>query len=532
MSHRSQISTPRLVVALFLVKSKPNDCSVRGNDNHLIDWVEDKKAGSLSQTDYLDNLRSSIRPGFRSSDISKTHRHVDTADFWEKAFRRAEEEKSELRAKIFKLEWQIDKGIQEQTNTSSTSQAQCTGKTSKPGQGSNDIAKSSCSDQIPDTLPNTRTLSETFEALANARPYIYAIHRGLSKNPPAPTEVASNICQLLSKLRQSLFVGQTSVIPENDVPDNRSKRKGAKSQRQPAAEVAKAAADPGSPEISVAELIFPHILKVVRRLGEIAVGDLLHSQIVYHIIALLRDIFEHICLLSATRGRGKYNQSLKLMKSRSTRSRCLETNQHETKLTPDDQILSWCRLLISLIATLDSKRQADQDILDGFLYFVLTKVGEMMKSFVFGLEGNESLTEGLDPVFNQGIPSSNTVSESTDAVRAISESQVPYVVWILENAMATATQPFGVPKTPSSQGRIRQGILSEKAKMKFQHTLLKSIFGSQAEELADSIQQPRNPSVDLGSVSMAPQPGIVDWFKAEVWRIVGWDFLKDSIWFD
>lgn len=344
--------------------------------------------------------------------------------------------------------------------------------------------------------------------------------------------MASNICQLLSKLRQSLFAKQTSVVLESGVSNNRSKRKGAKSQRQPAAEVVKAAADPGSPEISDAELLFPYVLKVVGRLGEIAVGDLPRSQIVYHIIALLRDIFEHICLLSATRGREKYNQSLKIMKPRSTRSKCLEAIQHETKSVPDDEILSWCRLLVSLIATLDSKRQADQDIQDGFLYFVLTKVGALMKSFVFGLEGNGLLTEGIDLVFDRGLPGSNKVSESTRAMRAISESQAPYVVWILENAMVTVAQPFGAPITPSSQGRIRQGILSEKAKVKFQHTLLKSVLGSQAEDFTDSIQQPRNPSVDLSSMPMALQPGIVDWFKAEVWRIVGWDLLKDSVWFD
>ncbi|KAL9037800.1 MAG: hypothetical protein Q9214_005541, partial [Letrouitia sp. 1 TL-2023] len=391
--------------------------------------------------------------------------------------------------------WQIDKDTEKQTATSSTSQVKHTGKTTTLGQASCLLGD------------------------------IYAIHHSLSETPPAPTEVASNICQLLSKLRQSLFVGQTSVVLESGVSDNRSKRKGAKSQRQPAA-------DPGSPEISTAELLFPYILNVVGRLGEIAGGDLPHSQTVYHIIALLRDIFEHICLLSATRGRETHNQSLKLMKPRSTRRTCLEVIQHETKSTPDDETLSWCRLLVSLIATLDSKRQADKDIQDGFLYFVLTKVGKMMRSFVFGLEGNESLAEGIDPVFDQGMPSSNKVSESTRVVRAISESQVPYVVWILENAMATVTRPFGVPITPSSQGRIRQGILSEKAKMKFQHTLLKSIFGSQGEEFIGSIQQPRNPGVDLGSMSMALQPGIVDWFKAEVWRIVGWDLLKDTIWSD
>lgn len=344
--------------------------------------------------------------------------------------------------------------------------------------------------------------------------------------------MASKICQLLSKLQQSLFVRETSVVPESGVSDNRSKRKGAKNQRRPAAEEAKAAADPALAEIFDAELLFPYILKVVDRFGEIAVGDLPHSQIVYHIIALLHDIFERICLLSAARGREKYSRSLKLIRSRSTRSKCLETTQLETKSAPDDETSSWCRLLVSLIATLDSKRPADQDIQDGFLYFVLTKVGEMMKSFVFGLEGNEPLIEGIDLVFDQEIPGSDKISESARVMRAISESQIPYVVWILENVMATVTRPFGVSVTSSSQGRIHQGILSEKTKRKFQHTLLKSIFGSQTEEFTDSIQQPHNPGVDLSSVPMNFQTGIVDWFKAEVWRIVGWDLLKDSVWFD
>ncbi|KAL8738847.1 MAG: hypothetical protein Q9190_007936 [Brigantiaea leucoxantha] len=351
----------------------------------------------------------------------------------------------------------------------------------------------------------------------------------MMREVPVAVEVAGNVSYLLLTLRGALFKGQGGggMVCGRRV-DHKSTNHKATTGRLRQRSALKMER-PDQTAISMMERFFPYILKVIGKLDEVSTDGTSRSQLVYQTVVLTQDILEHICALAAMRGKQTYNQSRNKRIVRSSRSKCSEHVSQDNSLAADNEVMTWCRLLISLIACLDSKRLADKHVQEGFFYFLLTKIGELLRYFAFGLEADKSLAEGLGPVFDQRAFRPHGTSEKTELSKATKEAQAPYLIWVLERAMAIMTRSTGDAAIIASQGGVRQGILSEKAKTQFQHTLLKGVFGNQVEEYTDSLQQPCDPGIDLAMLPKRSQPEEADHFKSEVWRLVGWDILTSFL---
>ena len=258
--------------------------------------------------------------------------------------------------------------------------------------------------------------------------------------------------------------------------------------------------------LSATGRIFPWVLESIDLLDHTPAGKGLQSQVVYSYITLFRNCLNRICDLAISQC--KNPASRRTQKGKNNRAQM--TVQTPPPSTLNDKTTSkLCHLLVSMAARLEPSKQTHQDILDGFLSFLLSRVGQLLSLFVFSNSFIEDTTE--------------TSPEERNSIEE-SKSQAPYLIYILSRLNPVTARP-----SPS--------LLAEKAMAKLQHTLLKAVFADQTEEFVEALREPRDPGIGLNVNEMVDVLGatgrvsgdVGDWYKSEVWRIVGWEALMKHI---
>ena len=262
--------------------------------------------------------------------------------------------------------------------------------------------------------------------------------------------------------------------------------------------------------------IFPYILRVQAMLAEIPESDSLYAQVIHCVVSVFRDLLEHICTLSAHQVLQKQPITTSKKKSRllaETQDYLSPPAKVTTNQEDGDLVVKLCQLAIAMIVVLDRTIPAQNEIFEGFLYMLLTRVGESLSYFVFDSEQQVKSPDAL-----AGDSKASYVAQSS------------YLLYLLKQATAITTkQPTHDTSSNSSYNTI-----VGKAKTQLQNTLLKAIFGEHALEFADSLQKPIDPDCQFESDVHAQESGQAkiskaDWFKNKVWQMVGWDVLHEMI---
>ena len=203
--------------------------------------------------------------------------------------------------------------------------------------------------------------------------------------------------------------------------------------------------------------------------------------------------------------------------------------------SPPESVLTLCELVTTMMRCLDVTIPSHTEVLEGFLFLLLKRVGQALKVFVFD---NGILQE---PEVD-GIGS--TTPKGTATNHQAIQAQAPCLVYLLEQAQLFTInlnfQPQAIPnstelpqkpRTPSSTPSTM--TLSNHAQIRLQHTLLTAVFGNQTR--SDFQAAFTAPTTPIGEIMTAKfgegirAEGVQDWFKQEVWRIIGWDALKRAI---
>ncbi len=259
--------------------------------------------------------------------------------------------------------------------------------------------------------------------------------------------------------------------------------------------------------------IFRWVLNSTNILDRTPAGKALHGQVVYCFVTLFRTSLERICNLAASCSKEDATKDTQnAQKPRAARPKTTITSPKDDQTTP-----KLCRLLTTMVASLDSSIPIHQDILDGFLFFLLTRVGQLL--FVFVFEDSPITT----PAANSFQARNATTNTPSLGDHSISQSQAPHLISLLTNLTPLIARPSPL-------------LLAEKAKLKLQHTLLNTIFGAQTGEFVHALAEPCYPpnaldkTVDADVDALAlREADIGEWYKHEVWKCVGWDVLAGHI---
>ena len=349
-------------------------------------------------------------------------------------------------------------------------------------------------------------------------------------------------------------------------------------------------------KLCAASQAFPCLLKGLHKLDDMPQSRAMRGQVIWSFVRMFDDLLERVCYLSATPTAEAPFTMPSSMKTRtqslqhhavtsnerstgpSLRSACLACIERKMRcdeqiptcgncqrmrteckrgaplcftrasskptlfIPPPENALRLCELAITIMAHLDIEKDTDTEVLEGFLFFLLRRVGQGFKQFLFGVE-EDYTSQAQDSNGTQSMAQANPSQRET-VITEVAEAQAPCLVWILEQALAytanlnptvQASRALGNARkrSTSSTSEPRTASLSALARRRLQHTLVTAVFGDQVRaDFQPALKPPGTPLQEKLSANFARgirTHGVKDWFKHEVWRIMGWDVLKGRL---
>ena len=195
--------------------------------------------------------------------------------------------------------------------------------------------------------------------------------------------LATILCQVSSDIRGiicSIKSSRSSESTKNLGSHNRT----AENQQQKTTQVSSSVDEELDTKLTSIARIFPYLLNSLDKANQTAEDRSLQGQVVYSYIEILRDLLTQICMLSASQEQNNNRGPCRSAKGHFTRTARRNPVSPIPPSSPDKTVLKLSNLLLALTSALDNANAADNAILEGFLFFLLTRVGTALKVFVFG----------------------------------------------------------------------------------------------------------------------------------------------------
>ena len=533
--------------------------------------------------DYIISLRKSFVPG-RRLDLGIPHRHVDAAAFWKAEFEKSEKEKIKLKNEVFILEHERVKP----TSTSTEIDLKYTGKKRKAkGPISNVRAKKQkvevkeeherkniIIDQLEVDLSSSRCLYgrvfghflqlnrvDSFKGTVLLRTSYLLKHSAITTLPESSskvdlvTEFVTAACHLIHGIevpsdsaKEVVEQPSTKVsLPENGQADQMSK----------------------TPQYDTASKLEP-LARLFRLLVQNLHGDKSANKITKHeasniipaIFSLLKYLIEHVLFLAHTSGARSLHSSATASSKvfrrangrfalRSAEQALAETPEvPSTPTSPmrsnarEPNILALANLVIHLLSSISSRTDEPDlglrwsHITESVFKLLISRIASLLSLTVFGASA---------PIQLFAAPVQLPLLHGDDHERKAREHEAIWLLYLLEGVMPLIPSHTEPARTrardkndtcppPHANEKANQKGAAASAKKILQDTLLRALFGSEAPECEDAFKMrvdlatpldlPLPPlTSDEGTGTLAGRDSLDDWFKGQMWRIVGWRLL-------
>jgi hypothetical protein len=265
------------------------------------------------------------------------------------------------------------------------------------------------------------------------------------------------------------------------------------------------------------------------------------GQAVYALVHMFRDLLSTFSYLANGETRRAIATDSSAQKA-SAKSKPKPPRLFNIKETPSLSI--FINFLESIIDQLDPRLHAHKALFEGITFCILSRLGDRLHHTVFGhiraptLEAEIMLSNAIDEIEDDGpSPSRPPQDDEQKQIRL----EAPYLIHLLNHIMKAAPSHLGAilsaraSKAKQTTGNVpKRGTLTVEAKNCLQRTLVNCIFGTEGvdedDPLAYCLKMPVKP---VASVTMPriKEPEVQDWFKGEMWRLLGWDILsKEGEW--
>ena len=208
-------------------------------------------------------------------------------------------------------------------------------------------------------------------------------------------------------------------------------------------------------------------------------------------------------------------------------------------------------LLSGIMRQLDAKQDSHRDLFEGFLYNILSRLGNRIYTVNFSQPRAASIAGEIEASLSPDDPDPDSSSPARTAKidpTSIRQAhlEAPYLLHLLKQSLALTPSflsPAANPKDPNNAtksskpkptpkpGTITKTSLSLAAKQRLQSTLVNAIFGpegidEESDLFLNGLQLP--PAEASGGTVTVPRVKEVEvgeWFQGEVWRLLGWEVL-------
>lgn len=202
-------------------------------------------------------------------------------------------------------------------------------------------------------------------------------------------------------------------------------------------------------------------------------------------------------------------------------------------------------LLISFLGLLEKNVDLHQKIFDGFVFILFERVGKRLYFSTFGQQRSSCVETNILPLPEVKDPV-EALKHDCDALAMRLEAKA--LILVLERAMGLAPNHMNSQTLRAHQTSNRtastmscrtittssRARLNPLAKDRLQRTLVACMYGhSTDDDFLDVLTKPM-PQMRLGqiqNVAEVKDENVEQWYKKEVWRLVGWDILaRESGW--
>ncbi len=284
--------------------------------------------------------------------------------------------------------------------------------------------------------------------------------------------------------------------------------------------------------------MFPHFLLHLHTLSQFSGSRNLCGGVIHDFIDVFRVLLQRISDLAVTHAKSGQDGPEITKKRNNGLEKQHGTSSFDKGPAASPIIMKLCKLVITMLLQLDPMESTHKEILEGYLYLLITRVGEVLKHFTigdrpFGIEASDTTSiQNQHPRRGRHFKMSSAASEAE-----ASEAQAPYLIWMLNRSQplssAITNSPDHRRQVNMAQPDSSPNDLYEDARIRLQHTLVRAVFGEQAAaSFEPALKPPHNPSEDELMTDFDKQNETADvsgWFKNEVWRLVGWDVLRGNI---
>ncbi|KAL4957738.1 hypothetical protein BDW69DRAFT_180384 [Aspergillus filifer] len=481
--------------------------------------------------DYILQIRASIKSSQSAEVFHPPEKFFDSVSFWKQAYEKSEAEQSKLQDRIFELE-QRNQELAEKLRLRDNIKAK---ELQSGATASENLKRPATSNNTSRKRPKTQLDHTGYAATAGVRSYlddaisqlgdprnptgsfirhIYSLRKTLQKR-----SIDARIIQDAVALCESCKHEVANAIPENTLKDKPKMIIPTESQ------MSHLGLALHGTESAIGLLI--QALKKLSKPGGNGKGTKL---LIYHIMCLYGTIVNSLgryckavaAPVAPTALSGeRYTMQTRSKTTKRTKPSGVSDNSSEIKNEGAIQLTS---LLHRIITKLDLSNIEHRQLLEGFLYTLLSCAGKTLCHFVF--QDLQLQTELRADPENLPLPTGLVDAKLDDMSLGGAQMNAVYLVWLLRKALVVLdVQPFSPNAAPSTESGFISSI-----KTKLQSTLVQAVFGEDPS-LGRTLERPGKPEsreIKRFLERSTQESSIPEWYIQEVWDLLGWDILGEN----
>ncbi|OQO10302.1 hypothetical protein B0A48_04660 [Cryoendolithus antarcticus] len=276
------------------------------------------------------------------------------------------------------------------------------------------------------------------------------------------------------------------------------------------------------------------------KLSRVDGSHLLQSQVTHAFITMFDALLDNLHIISTaeiTNTTGDHS-------STPAPSRKNKTKAHNRVNIADHVFLNcFTVFLTSILRHLDARHDCHHSLFEGLVFVMIKKLGNNLHAIVFG-HPPATVEESIQTF----VPADDTQSGITGApvsdtnAAAYAKLEAPYHLHLLKLALSMAptflspapsTSKSAKAKYTSKLGSITKTNLTVLAKERLQRTLVNAVFGTEGvgpenDMLLEALRMPVLGDARI-PVPRVKETEVGEWFKEEVWRLLGWEVLGREV---
>ncbi|KGO60475.1 hypothetical protein PEX2_086570 [Penicillium expansum] len=245
------------------------------------------------------------------------------------------------------------------------------------------------------------------------------------------------------------------------------------------------------------------------------------GQVIYYLVGLFESTMTaltlHCTAISRQNAIAKNTKFGRDPKSATQSDEQNKNTKEKSSPTKNEIISRLADLLCTMALSLNLTRIEDQEVMEGYLYLVLDRMGKMLALHVFhdlrlpmGICPGMTFPDGLEAMTDEGLMPNEAQLEAK------------YLIRLLDKMLNAESR-----QSPLEGSATRHFVAN--ARDRLQKTLLRAVFGPDDHLFREGLRRPRTPPPQIVDGQHMDQEKFPDWITQELWRIVGWDVLRTAL---